>query len=294
MVGAAEGQRTTVEVVEPSPSDRGPAASVAVVTTVFDGERHLGECLESALAQSLAAIDVVVVLDGCTDGSGAIARELGERIPHHGAGPAPGRPHAALNIGIAASDAPYVAVLDADDVAHPQRCEIQSAWLDRAPGSAGLVGSAALAFSGPTPPLPEVRPQDVTARDVGGRLRRHNPLGHSSVMVRRTALAAVGGYDVRRPSQVDYDLYVRLVAAGFSVHALDAPLVALRSHAGQSYLAGPSLGYELSSLRVQARALRVVPGPRADARYLPARAGRFALRRLRPAGRPGSSSVVLP
>ena len=96
---------------------------VAVVMAAFNAERFIGEALESVATQTVPPSTVVVVDDGSTDTTAAIAERFAPlvqvlRRPH--AGSAPSR-----NLAIASTDAPLVALLDADDLWLPTKLERQ-------------------------------------------------------------------------------------------------------------------------------------------------------------------------
>jgi glycosyltransferase involved in cell wall biosynthesis len=87
---------------------------VSVVIPVRDGARYLGPAIESVLAQDGVDVDVVVVDDGSTDASAAVARAYAPEVrllDSDGAGPA-----AARNAGVRAARGTHVAFLDADDL----------------------------------------------------------------------------------------------------------------------------------------------------------------------------------
>lgn len=99
---------------------------VSVVVPVFDGEAYLAQALDSILAQSHRALDVIVVDDGSRDGSRRLAASYGppvrvESLPRR-QGPA-----AACNAGVAVAEGAFVAFLDADDLWHPLKLERQLA-----------------------------------------------------------------------------------------------------------------------------------------------------------------------
>lgn len=102
-----------------------PPAPVAFVIPVHQGERYLAEAIESVLVQSRPPAEVIVVDDGSTDASAAIASSFGERVTvlrRRKSGVA-----AARNAGIARAAQPYVAFLDADDIAPHERVAAQLA-----------------------------------------------------------------------------------------------------------------------------------------------------------------------
>jgi len=103
---------------------------VSCVVPVFNGERFLGEALESILTQTCPPDEIVVVDDGSTDGSAQIATALDRvrYIRQENAGPA-----AARNSGIGISTGDLLAFLDADDLWLPTKLERQLAQLEAQP-----------------------------------------------------------------------------------------------------------------------------------------------------------------
>lgn len=216
-------------------------ASVAVVIPVHDGEAFLAETLASVAAQTLPAAEVIVVDDGSTDRSAAVARAAGARVLQQ----ANAGPGAARNRGAAASTSELIAFLDADDLFEPDKLARQVAALASAPDAAGAC-SDALVLGGP---------RDGTRRNAGRRLPpvlrlrdllHANPVIASSVVLRRSAFAAAGGFD-EDPVLIateDYDLWLRVLdAPGAHLLYVDAPLVRYRVHgaglsAGDRFVAG--------------------------------------------------------
>lgn len=99
---------------------------ITVIVPVHNGERYLGEALQSLSSQTFEDIEVIVVDDGSSDQSPTIAAQFAERDRrfHLIALPTPsGRPARPRNTGIAAAKGTYIAFLDADDVALPDRFE---------------------------------------------------------------------------------------------------------------------------------------------------------------------------
>ncbi|MGA8047600.1 MAG: glycosyltransferase [Dermatophilaceae bacterium] len=97
---------------------------VSVVVPVFNAERHLGECLQSLFAQTLQAIEIVVVDDGSTDRSAGLLSEAAADDRLRVLTLAENRGvSAARNAGVAAAHGAYVAFVDADDVVSPTMYE---------------------------------------------------------------------------------------------------------------------------------------------------------------------------
>lgn len=96
---------------------------VTIVVPAYNAERFLKPTLESAAAQTFRDIDIVVIDDGSSDATGLIAESFGHpvrvvRQPNAGMS-------ASRNRGIASSDSEYIALLDSDDLWHPQKIERQ-------------------------------------------------------------------------------------------------------------------------------------------------------------------------
>jgi glycosyltransferase involved in cell wall biosynthesis len=104
---------------------------ISCIVPVFNGERYLGETLESILAQTHRPIEIIVVHDGSTDGTARVTAGYDERVRYlkqDNAGPA-----AARNLGLDAARGDFVAFLDADDLWHAEKLERQMACFETRP-----------------------------------------------------------------------------------------------------------------------------------------------------------------
>jgi glycosyltransferase involved in cell wall biosynthesis len=187
---------------------------------VRDARDTLPACLRSLRAQSLAAHEIVAVDDGSTDGSRALLEEWAAADPRvRLLAQGPEGLVAALNRGLAAARAPLLARMDADDVAHPRRLELQAAALAaEAPLTAvgsrvRLLADAGARNQGMRAYVAwqnELLTHEAIARD----LYVESPLVHPSVTLRTPALRALGGYRAFDGPE-DYDLWLRGFAAGW-------------------------------------------------------------------------------
>ena len=190
---------------------------ISVLLPVYNAAHTLPEALESLRAQTLTDFEVIAVDDGSTDTTPEILARFSRDSrfrsfsqPHQGILPA-------LNAGLAACRAPYVARMDADDRAHPARLEKQAAFLDAHPEVA-VTGCLVRAF-----PAEHVRTgfriylewlnSLTTHADICREIFVESPLPHPSVMFRREWVERVGGYQERGWPE-DYDLWLRLCLAG--------------------------------------------------------------------------------
>jgi len=104
---------------------------ISVITAVYNGERYLADAIRSALEQTAGLPELVVVDDGSTDGSAAVAESFGARVrvvraPHRGQG-------AARNEGMRVAGGAYLAFLDADDLFATTKHALQLAAFERDP-----------------------------------------------------------------------------------------------------------------------------------------------------------------
>lgn len=202
--------------------------SLAVVVPVRDGARYLPTALASVAAQTLPAHEVVVVDDGSSDDSAALAVRAGARVlRQQNAGPG-----AARNRAVTATSCELVAFLDADDVFLPDKLERQVRMLQMAPDAIGVC-SDAFVLGGARDGQVKNAGWQVPARLRLPDLLRRNPVIASSVVVRRAAIEHVGGFD-EDPVLIateDYDLWLRVLASSGAYFAyIDTPLVRYRAH----------------------------------------------------------------
>jgi len=193
---------------------------VSVLMSVRDALPTLPACLESLRRQTLREHELVVVDDGSRDGSRERLRLAAREDPRVRLIETPPRGLvAALGTALEAARAPLVARMDADDVARPRRLELQAR---RFAEERRLVALGSRVRLIPHPGLPcegmrrYVRWQNRLLDDAAIRrdLWVESPLVHPSVMLRRAALLAVGGYrECAGPE--DYELWLRGAAAGW-------------------------------------------------------------------------------
>jgi glycosyltransferase involved in cell wall biosynthesis len=203
---------------------------VSVIMAVRDGDRWLLEAVESVLAQSQSALELIVVDDGSTDRTPVLLEVMSERDRRIRVFRQPPLGLAgALNRGLAEARAPFVARLDADDVAHAARLERQLAVLEARP-EVGVLGSWALEIDGAGRSIGvRAPPADHAALQL--LLAKGNPFVHSSVMARTELLRRLGGYRGAFEGAEDYDLWLR-ASEVTELANLPEPLVSYRRHPG--------------------------------------------------------------
>ena len=243
---------------------------------VWNGEAFLEQAMESIVRQTLSAFELIVIDDGSSDRSAAIADDFAardERVrtlrrAHEGLS-------ATLNAGIAAARGEYVARMDADDVSVPDRLQKQVAFLDAHPAcvAAGTWISVIDEAGRPIGLKTYVTTHDeISAALLSGV----SPLAHPTVVVRAEALRAAGGYDARRYPSEDLDLWFRLADRGKLANVGEALLQHRRHKAAIGVREREKMKAMALTICNEARAKRGLPprrgtpmlaGTNEDARY---------------------------
>jgi glycosyltransferase involved in cell wall biosynthesis len=181
---------------------------VSVVITCYNYGRYVRSAVESALAQTYADREVIVVDDGSTDNTReAVAPFVQEgriRYVHQAnAGQA-----SAKNRGIRESRGSLIAFLDADDWWADDKLEAQvPRFEDRRVGV--VYGRQIFVDAEGRPMNPQPRALAPRRGSVLRELLKDNFVPFSSAVIRRDSLEAVGGFDASLPMSIDWDLWLR-------------------------------------------------------------------------------------
>ncbi len=211
---------------------------ISVLLPFRDAATTLAEAMASVLDDLDGGDELVAIDDGSSDGSRAVARAVAEndarvRIVESGGSAAQAAGIAgALNRGIAEARGELLGRMDADDVSLPGRFAAQRALLD-ADATLGAVGVQVEAFPAPAAGMQRYfgwQNALVTKSDHARAIFVEAPLCHPTALIRRAALQHVGGFrEVAWPQ--DYDLWLRLDAAGFGIAKVERVLFRWRVHA---------------------------------------------------------------
>jgi hypothetical protein len=202
----------------------------ALLVSVYDGDRpdYVRRALRSAVADQTVRPDQVIIvrdgpvaadLAGCLDEIMASCVSPVTFVPleqNSGLGPA-------LDRGLAASWYDVIARMDADDIAMPHRFEVQLPLI----AEADIVGSGLLEFVEDTDQIVGQRVPPVDAAHIARYARVHDPFNHPTVVYRRDAVLAAGGYG-DHPLMEDYALFARMIQSGARTVNVAEPLVFYR------------------------------------------------------------------
>jgi glycosyltransferase involved in cell wall biosynthesis len=216
--------------------DRTPAAvggrvgneGVSVVIPAYNYAHFLPQAIDSALAQTYAKVEVIVVDDGSTDATPEVAARYGDRIRYIRKTNA-GLP-AARNTGIQHASHPFIGFLDADDLWKPEFLDRAMKLFAQLPRDYGLVASHALYI--------DEQGRELVLKALTWAV--HGPLDHrdvliktrfspSAVVARKSALEAAGMFDETLRSSEDRDMWIR-IGAKYPLYLHTDRLALIRRH----------------------------------------------------------------
>lgn len=181
-----------------------PPALVSIVIACYNQGRFLGEAVESALRQTYAPIEVIVVDDGSTDRTAEVAAAYPVRCLRQRNQGAP----AARNNGFRESQGRFVLFLDADDRLLPDAVATGCAALDLHPDWAFVSGHVRLiASDGAAAGTP---PQTHAGGDQFLALLRSNYIWTPGAVIYRREVLEGGPFDPSAKASADYELNLRL------------------------------------------------------------------------------------
>lgn len=211
--------------------------AVSVIIPVRNAESTVQAALASILRQTLADFELIAVNDGSTDNTPLIldsiaAQDERVRIIHS---PQRGIIEA-LNSGIDAARSPLLARMDADDISHPRRLELQSELM-RARPETSVCSCRIKMFPRRQLLGGLVRYEQwlnslVTHDEMNRDIFIESPIAHPSAMLRRDELIELGGYQDHGWAE-DYDLWLRYHALGKVFAKLPQTLVCWRQSEGR-------------------------------------------------------------
>lgn len=204
----------------------GAEPAVSVVMPTFNDRPVIAAAVDSILAQTFTAWELIIVDDASTDGTAEFieATYADPRIRlirmdnNSGSGPC-------RNRAIDAARGEFIAVMDADDVSLPERLSLQVNRLRAAPDLVA-VSAQVLEFGtwgGPVLGSWPTSPTDIALRQESQKM----PIPHPAAMFRKEALVEVGAYDTECRRAQDYGLFLRLADA--RLETLSEPLVMYRT-----------------------------------------------------------------
>lgn len=184
---------------------------ISVLMPVYNAQRYVSQAVQSILAQRFTKFEFIIIDDGSTDGSLEILQKyarLDQRIRLYS------RPNTgytwALNEMLGYAHGDFIARMDADDVAFPERFGRQVSYLEKHPECA-VVGCAMIAMDPDGWPIERwaglLHHQDIDAYNMTGV---GSGIPHPGAMIRTDAMRRAKGYRVELEPAEDFDLWLRI------------------------------------------------------------------------------------
>jgi glycosyltransferase involved in cell wall biosynthesis len=204
--------------------------AISVILPVYNGELYLKEAIDSILFQTFKHFELIIINDGSTDATAAIIsayqdprivyfeNEVNQKLVY------------CLNLGLSKCRGKYIARMDADDIAMPQRLQIQYDFMESHPET-GICGGSVALFD-----LAIHKEQRVdfstTDREIRAFAFFQSPFNHPSVMIRKEIITV---HRLKYPSEYyraeDYALWIELLKYTKAAN-VSAILMRYRKHEG--------------------------------------------------------------
>jgi GT2 family glycosyltransferase len=200
---------------------------VSIIIPCFNAEKTAGEAIQSALDQTYANKEIIVIDDGSTDGSLNVIRSFGDRIrwenqPNRGA-------PAARNRALQLAQGQLIQLLDADDILYPTKVEEQVKRFPEAGCDVVFcdrIEKSPKDGKGILQSRPMKEGEDPVVYVLEGSLQTSSPIHKKECLLR------IGGFREDLPCAQEFDLHLRLAASGCTFHHMATALHEIRKRAG--------------------------------------------------------------
>lgn len=203
----------------------------SVLMSLYDKEnpQFLAESLASLTEQTLQADEIILVFDGkINDNLQQVVTDFQAKLPlkiiplpqNIGLGQA-------LNVGLNHCQYEWIFRMDTDDICLPRRFEQQIIFIQKH-SKIAVVGGQIIEFENDISHRKKSRTVPISHNEIASYAKSRNPINHMTVAFQKSAVQAVGGYR-HAPLFEDYDLWVRLLQAGYQFANLPEILVYARA-----------------------------------------------------------------
>ena len=217
---------------------------VSVIIAVYNGEKYLGEAIESVLAQTYAPIELVILDDGSQDQTSQVAKRYGSKLRYFQQSNR-GQP-SAQNQAIRLTQGSYISFLDADDLYLPDKTALQMAFLEAHPQIDFVFGSVQQFFS-PEAPLEFKQRWLCPPALTSGRLA-------AGGLFRKVCFEQVSFFNEEQRIGPFIEWYMRAMEKGLQEALIPNPVLQRRIH--ENNMGVHSQGSRLEYVRIVREALK--------------------------------------
>ena len=204
--------------------------AITVLMPAYNAERFIGKAIESILNQTYKDFEFLIINDGSIDNTESIIQSYSDLRIRYIRNEKNIGLIATLNNGIDLANGEWIARMDADDIALPQRLEFQKQYVDTHKETDVL--SSTIIFINEAGESTGTWPLDqktINTKELKSAMIRENCIAHPTVMCRKSLLQKFK----YRPNSIhieDYDLWLRLLNRGYNFAKIDIPLLYYRVH----------------------------------------------------------------
>lgn len=200
--------------------------SVSIIMPIYNAEKYLKKSIDSILNQSYKNFELIIIDDGSNDNSKNIINKYDDiRIKyfyfkHQGISKS-------LNFAINTAKYNLIFRMDADDIAHKKRIEIQKLYMDSHP-EITLCGTFINILNNKGKNIKKILP--IRYEDIKKLIIYNSCVMHPTFCFKKNDIISVGGYNDKFTYAQDYDLLLRLISAEFKIFNIPKYLLSYRSN----------------------------------------------------------------
>ncbi len=184
-----------------------PNIKVTAIITVFNEKELVKRSIESLLTQTLSSIEVLIIDDGSSDGTPEVIEAIPDSRIKLIRGNRMGRA-AALKLACEKAQGEYIANLDADDLAYPERLQKQAQFLDDNLDHAWVGCGEERRDTQRNEHIDRIYP--LTDKEIRRQCAKCIPYTHSGIMFRKSLIDGGINYDPSQPYLIDFEFFLRI------------------------------------------------------------------------------------
>jgi len=227
---------------------------ITVICTVKNGQATITATINSIINQTYKDFEIIIVDDGSTDSTPLILDKFANKYSFFNIIKTKGIGRSnALNLAVEKSNGNLIANIDADDLWHPQKLEIQIKTFHQNFNFFLLGTKSIIIFNDEDVNWDKKQSKEYNVKRINNSLLIKNQINHASILMRKDKLVEIGLYDTSRNSQVDYELWLRSLSKNLKMGIVESVLSAKRIHENQSFENKKRIIYTWNSLSLQIR-----------------------------------------
>lgn len=187
--------------------------NISVIIPIFNAEKHIEECLDSVLAQTLTSYELILVNDGSRDNTLTLLEKYKNNTCVKIINKTNGGASSARNLGIENAKGKYLAFLDSDDLWHPEKLAIQFDVMEKNKNLLACYSKVVHSESSKNLSWPEISVIQTKLQEINEIFL--NPyLVTSSFFVKKDVVISVNKFDQSLKTAEDIDLYLKIANRG--------------------------------------------------------------------------------